>query len=82
MTNSRPPLRRSIETTPAVSVTLDDTPLIEVMARAIRDVAGNRSSRGQPWAELPSTLRESYRAEARAALQAAREFAAAKGIRL
>jgi hypothetical protein len=47
--------------------------MIEAAALAIRDRVGNRSGskRALPWNALPLTLRESYRAEALAALSAA-----------
>jgi hypothetical protein len=47
--------------------------MIEAAAQAIRDRFGNRSGGGKrvrPWSALPLTLRESYRAEALAALSA------------
>ncbi|MCC6314807.1 MAG: hypothetical protein IT337_12435 [Thermomicrobiales bacterium] len=50
--------------------------IIEAVAMAIRDQAANRAvdakrrPLGRPWKELPRRLRESYRAEARAAIRA------------
>jgi hypothetical protein len=55
-----------------------DIELIEHMAQAIRETFGNRSGRARPWSEIPSTLRQSYRAEARAALRALREHSDGK----
>jgi hypothetical protein len=37
---------------------------------AIRNVCANRSGRGRPWQDLPEKMRQDYRAEAEAALQA------------
>jgi hypothetical protein len=47
--------------------------MIEAAALAIRQQVGDRSGgkRAKPWNALPSTLRDSYRAEALAALTAA-----------
>jgi hypothetical protein len=46
--------------------------MIEAAALAIRQQVGDRSGgkRAKPWKALPSTLRDSYRAEALAALTA------------
>jgi hypothetical protein len=44
--------------------------MIEAAAEAIRNVCANRSGRGRAWQDLPEKLRESYRAEAIAALRA------------
>jgi hypothetical protein len=43
---------------------------LEYAAQALRDVVGNRSGRGRAWPDLPESLRNEYRAEARAAVQA------------
>lgn len=43
---------------------------IEAAAQAIREVFGNRSGRGAPWSALPAKVKEDYRAEARAAIEA------------
>lgn len=43
---------------------------VEVAARAIQEVCGNRSGRGKPFDQLPQQLQDDYRAEARAALEA------------
>jgi hypothetical protein len=51
-----------------------DIEIVEIVAQAIRDTFGNRSGRARPWSEIPRTLRESYRNEARAALKAARDY--------
>ncbi|KYK44668.1 hypothetical protein A1D31_36435 [Bradyrhizobium liaoningense] len=53
--------------------------MIEAAAIAIRDAVANRvvgddgRRRGKPWAALPATQRDAYRAEATAALHAALE---------
>lgn len=44
---------------------------IEVAAKAIREVVANRSGKGCKWEALPRKVKESYRAEAQAALSAA-----------
>ncbi len=58
------------------TITTEISPdMIEAAARAIRDQIGSRSSfvgfrKPRPWDALPPTLRDSYRAEAFAALSA------------
>jgi hypothetical protein len=44
--------------------------MIEAGAKALQLVVANRSSRGRPWNALPESLRDGYRAEAKAVLQA------------
>jgi hypothetical protein len=44
---------------------------IEAAAMAIRETFGNRSGRGAPWHRLSEHIKNQYRAEARAALDAA-----------
>lgn len=47
---------------------------IDAVAQAIRDVVarriGPREGKGKPWDNLPAALREEYRAEALAAIEA------------
>lgn len=49
--------------------------MIEAGAMAIRDIVANRARgtrrQGLVWTALPATLRDSYRAEAKAAIEAA-----------
>jgi hypothetical protein len=42
---------------------------------AVRDSALNRSGHARPWSTLPRHVREDFRRDARAALQAARDYA-------
>jgi hypothetical protein len=49
--------------------TLDERS-IEFAAQALREHVGNRSGRGRAWSDLPESLRESYRAEARTVIAA------------
>jgi hypothetical protein len=44
---------------------------VEAAAMAIHHTFGNRSGRGRKWAELPARLKQQYRDEAKAALDAA-----------
>jgi hypothetical protein len=53
----------------------DDAAIIELAAQAIRACFANRSGQARPWHEIPRTLRESHRQEARSALKAARDCA-------
>jgi hypothetical protein len=50
--------------------------MVEAAARAIRDQFASRSHRARLWEDIPNTLRESYRIEARVALRAALDVAA------
>jgi len=45
--------------------------MVQAAAEAIRHTVANRGGRARSWASLPPALKESYRAEARAALEAA-----------
>jgi hypothetical protein len=45
--------------------------VVEAGAIALRTEVGDRLGRGRPWNALPASLRNSYRAEARAAITAA-----------
>jgi hypothetical protein len=51
-----------------------ESQMIEVMAMAIQTEFGNRSGKGKPWHRLTEKIRDDYRSEARAALNAAREL--------
>ena len=44
--------------------------MIEAAAMALRDVVGNRSGRGKPWAKLPDNIKAMYQREAEATLRA------------
>ena len=50
---------------------------IEAAAQAIRDRVAGRGFKPKPWHALPKTLRQSYREEAIAALEAAEAVAEA-----
>jgi hypothetical protein len=67
-------------TAPSRFLTPAEERVIEYVAQALREHVGNRSGRGRAWSDLPETLRSSYRAEARVAIEAYRcalEFAPA-----
>lgn len=43
---------------------------IEQAAEALRDHVANRSGRGRPWRSLPESMRQSYRDEVKAVINA------------
>jgi hypothetical protein len=61
---------RVTSVTSAVTHRGERAELIEAAAQAIRTVCANRSGRGKPSHELPEKMRQDYRREAEAALEA------------
>lgn len=46
---------------------------VELGARALREVVGNRSGFGKPWEALPAPVKQQYREEALAVLSSIRQ---------
>jgi hypothetical protein len=52
---------------------VDNDPAVEAVAMAIRQTCCDRLRWGKPWEHLPQRVREDYRNEARAAIEAYRK---------